>query len=153
MPSSALQTLLSTVENELSEILQKEEDERQRIEDERRRREGGFPTLQAAAAAASSTNLAAQGGLPPTQYKVLSLNSKTKKPTVTSFSEKPRATPSSSRTASRAESPADLEAGLPPRIPPPPDEVVVEKIPPAVARDRPWYNARENVLYVEPARI
>lgn len=145
----ALQALLATVEKELQETLQREEDERRKKEQERQRIEGGFPTLESAGL---STNLAVQAA-PPQAHKVLSLNSKTKRVVVSSYTEKPKRTPSSSQAGSRADSPVDLEASLPPRVPPPPSQVPLFTISANKLKDRPWANAREEVSYVGPARL
>jgi hypothetical protein len=84
---------------------------------------------------------------PQTQaHKVLSLNSKTKKVTVSSYS------PVSSRPASRG--PPEMEADREPdRIPPPLGaEVVCAKR--RVGVERPWENlSGEPVIYMPPARV
>jgi hypothetical protein len=135
------QALLATVEEELQAVLQKEEDKRRETEAERKRIEGGFPTLGAANTSSP---------VEPQAYKVMSLNSKSKKITV--LTKVQRATPPSSLSASRAQTP-DLEEGLPKRVPPPPAEVPVPAAPKVKPKDRPWMNLRENIKYVDPARL
>lgn len=156
LSGTALNALLTQIEDELHETLRKEEDERRRIVDERKRVEGGFPTLSAAASS-SSTSLVSQAGITtpaqPQAHKVLSLNSKTKRATVSTYTKKPKATPPSSGPASRADSPTEWDEGLPRRVPPPPAEVLVPNIPAQKLKDRPWFNAREDVSYVGPARL
>ena len=138
----AAHSLLLRVETELEEILQKEEDQRRRAEEEIIQREGGFPTLGAAAVGASSAVAA------PQAYKVMSLTQK--KVTVSRMT--PKATPPSSSATSRAQTP-DLEEGLPKRIPPPPDEVPIPHACADPQNDRPWRNLREDLSYVDPARL
>lgn len=149
---SALQSLLTTVEDDLQAVLQKEEDERRRIIEEHKRIEGGFPTLGAAAAAAASSAGDTSGRIDspqPQSYKVLSLtgNGKKKKPIVSTYTKKPKPSPQSSLPASRSESPSGF--GTPERrVPPPPAEVVVPRVFAQKAENRPWMNCREEVTYV-----
>lgn len=134
---SALQAMVARVSDELDQTLQKEEEARQRVVAERQRIEGGFPTLGAAAANAAQ----------PQTHKVMSL--KGSRITVS----KVRATPPSSGPASRAQTPSDLEADMPKRVPAPSNEVLSFSISPQNLANRPWFNARESLTYVEPARI
>lgn len=147
----ALHALLAQVLDELDTVLQREEEARRRAEEERKRVEGSFPTLSAAAAAHPLGGPQPQPQ--PQAHKVLSLNAKTKRVTVASYTKKPKETPPSSGPASRADSPVEWDGGLPPRVPAPPPEVPVPHIPGQKLRDRPWFNAREEVVYVDPARL
>lgn len=132
--------MLARVSGELDETLQKEEETRQKVEAERQRIEGGFPMLGAAA-----VNTA--GAAQQQTHKVMSL--KGSRITVS----KVRATPPSSGPASRAETPTDLEADMPKRVPAPSKEVLSYSVTSQDLAKRPWFNARESLAYVEPARI
>lgn len=108
--------------------------------------EGGFPVL---GASGSNPHLPAPE---PQAYKVMSLTGgKHKKVTVSSYTNKPKATPASSLAPSRAESP-EVDEG-PARVPPPPEDVIVPSVSVKQTRDRPWMNAREKLEYVEPPRL
>ncbi|KAJ7149405.1 hypothetical protein C8R43DRAFT_924984 [Mycena crocata] len=103
--------LIARLESQIAETLTKEALQRERAAEEARRAVGAFPTLAGATPSPSRTPPPAA----PQSRTVLSLNSKTKKVTVSSFTS----TPASSAPPSRAESP-DPE---PIRVQAPPAEV------------------------------
>lgn len=129
-----MEALVGRLEGELAEQLGKEEAERQKAIGEARAAQGAFPMLPGSQIAKTSRTPP-----PPTTTRaVLSLNSQTKKVTVSSYS-----TPTPSRPASREE---DREAeGL---VPGPLTEAsyyVMESVDPG----RPWRNVRSgDVKYV-----
>lgn len=139
----AVTAVLASVTTALAAVLQKEDEQRRQLEAERRRVEGGFPVLGAATATSSNP-----ADAPQQTHKVLSL--KANRITVS----RPRATPPASRSVSRAVTPEDWDAGLAPRVPAPPaKDVQAVRVRVQVAQSRPWYNAREDIAYVEPARV
>ncbi|KAJ7911639.1 hypothetical protein B0H13DRAFT_1581078, partial [Mycena leptocephala] len=98
--------LIARLEEQLAETLTKEALLRERAAEEARRAAGAFPTLRNAVPACTPSPAA------PQTRTVMSLNSKTKKVTVSSFSTP---SPSPSRPASRAESIEEpLKVGKPP---------------------------------------
>ncbi|KAJ7473331.1 hypothetical protein FB451DRAFT_1133854 [Mycena latifolia] len=120
--------LISRLEQELTEILAQEAAERERKAEEARRAVGAFPTL-----GKPSAPLQAMVQQQPQTRTVLSLNSKTKKVTVSAFT-----TPAHSSSSSAAPSrPATPE---PERVAGPPASVPCA---PAAALDkgRPWRDA------------
>ena len=145
---SASTALVAKLQGELSVIRQKEEDAREEANQERLQREleaaggGSFPAL------ASTTSV--HTPLAPTTRKVLSLNSKTKKVTVSSFSPTPRPASTHSASQSKAEDDEFAGGGLHPSVPCPPDQ------PPFAIRkgtERRWENLRGGgPLYVQPPR-
>lgn len=145
---SARAALIETLEALIDEILAKEDADRQRVIQDARAAEGAFPTLSAAASRASTPGSGsdAQGSHPVNQtHKVLSLDSKTRRVKVSSYTP-----PAVSRTAS-AEKVKVVPEPEYKRVPAPPAEVVVA----AGLSDpqRPWANARGlNVTYVLPSR-
>jgi hypothetical protein len=107
----AREVLAKRLAVELSDLLTREAEERERIASEARKAEGAFPPLDS------------RIGLPDQSvqnHKVLSLNSKTKKVTVSTYSSTPRAF----SHPSRPHSPQEVE---PVRVPPPPSVVVHAK--------------------------
>ncbi|GJE90406.1 zf-C2HC5 domain-containing protein [Phanerochaete sordida] len=153
---SAQHALLARILDELDSTLEREDAARRRVEDERKRVEGSFPMLAGAGPAPSVLLLPQhqpQQQQQPQAHKVLSLNAKTKRVTVASYTKRPKATPPSSGPATRAGSPTEWDDGLPPRVPAPPREVPVPQVATQRFKDRPWFNAREEIAYVDPARL
>ncbi|KII87036.1 hypothetical protein PLICRDRAFT_176843 [Plicaturopsis crispa FD-325 SS-3] len=131
---AARDSLIVRVEEQIADTLSREEDARERAAEEARRAVGAFPTL------AGGAPTPAGAPAPNQTHKVLSLNSKTKKVTVSSFTKPPP------RPVSRAEEEIEDE---PDRLPPPPSEVLYATRKPDPAR--PWLRLRdENVRYVPP---
>ncbi|PBK91858.1 hypothetical protein ARMGADRAFT_1166053 [Armillaria gallica] len=126
-PPPNREALIVRLQGEIDELARKEEEERERA----RKALGAFPALGGGGA---------RGGRatppPPSQHKVLSVNSKTKKVTVSSYTSTP--------VHSRPETPAEEE---PVRVPPPPSEVVHAKR--KVDPSRPFANyVGESARYV-----
>ncbi|KAF7982480.1 hypothetical protein HWV62_28052 [Athelia sp. TMB] len=150
-------TILARVEDQINSQLEKEEKAREDAVEEARRAAGAFPTLAGSPGSGpgTPTHLAqSQRPLVPIQpqpqtHKVLSLNSKTKKVMISSYTKTP--SPSSSRPISRAES-ADFEPE-PTRVPRPRGEVeFVGKL----DATRPWANLRDGdnvVRYFPPPKV
>jgi predicted RNA-binding Zn-ribbon protein involved in translation (DUF1610 family) len=128
-------TLVKLLATQISDLLTKEAEARQRIAEEARRAVGDFPPLH------GGPSISRTGSPAPSNktHKVLSLNSKTKKVTVSTYPTTPPA-------PSRASSPEDPEVI---RVPPPPSEVVHAKAKPDHAH--PWTNIRgPQAFYVPP---
>ncbi|CAK5270108.1 unnamed protein product [Mycena citricolor] len=126
--------LVARLEAQIADTLTREALARERAADEARRAVGAFPTLAPSAAPSAAA---------PQTRTVLSLNSKTKKVKVSSFTS----TPVSSKSPSRAETPDDEVAN---RVAPPPAQVPFA---PASSVDpqRPWKNlVSGEVLYIPP---
>lgn len=132
----ARSSLSARLDEEISKQVAKEEEEKLRVAQQARDAEGAFPVLT------GSTTLPVLSSTPsrPTAqtHKILSLNSKTKKYTVSSYTN----TPVSSRPASRAESEVEEVH----RVAAPPKEVDFVKRTPD--RNHPWSNMRMEVIYV-----
>ena len=155
---AARTALVESLDTQIADTLAKEEDERARAVQVARAAAGAFPTLSASASASAAASRAstpgsgsetqALAGHPANQtHKVLSLNPKTKRVKVESYT--PPAAISLSRAASK-EKPAEEPEYK--RVPAPPGEVVVSRTQPDA--QRPWANVRGlNVTYVPPARI
>ncbi|EIW58826.1 uncharacterized protein TRAVEDRAFT_58921 [Trametes versicolor FP-101664 SS1] len=147
LTQAAKDSLVESLETRITETLAKEEEERQRAIQQARSAEGAFPTLSAAASRAGTPGPDPQGIHPVNQtHKVLSLDSKTRKVKVSSYTP-----PAVSRTAS-TEKIAKAKEAEPEyvRVPAPPAEVVCS---PAPSAHRPWANTRGlNVTYVPPSR-
>lgn len=128
------EALVGRLERELAEQQAREETARQRAIEEARAAEGAFPMLPGSQAQIQTSRTP-----PPTTTRtVLSLNSGTKRVTVSSYS-----TPTPSRPASRGEDREEEEG----RVPGPPGEVSYVKEP--LDPSRPWRNVRiGNVMYV-----
>ena len=144
---AARNALVETLDAQITETLSKEEEERARAIQEARAAEGAFPTLSAAASRASTPGSGSdsQTSHPVNQtHKVLSLNSKTRKVKVESYTP-----PAISRAAS-VEKIKQAEPEYK-RVPAPPAEVFVLRTQPDP--QRPWANTRGlNVTYVPPSR-
>lgn len=132
----ARSSLSARFDEEISKQVAKEEEERLLVAQQARDAEGAFPVLP------GSTTPPVLLGTPsrPTAqtHKILSLNSKTKKYTVSSYTN----TPVSSRPASRAESEVEEIH----RVAAPPKEVDFVKRTPD--RNHPWSNMRMKLVYV-----
>jgi hypothetical protein len=118
-------TLIKRLENQIVDTLAKEAAERERLIAEARQAAGAFPTLSSTvqpnySASSSSSSLHLLPPEPPV-HKVLSLNSKTKRPVLSTFTRK-----TSSPAASNAPSRNEVE-DEPDRLPPPPKEVSFSK--------------------------
>lgn len=123
-------------DEEISKQVAKEEEEKLRIVQQARDAEGAFPVLPGSATPPVLSNTPSR---PAGQtHKILSLNSKTKKYTVSSYTN----TPVSSRPASRAESEVEEVHRV---AAPPPKVDFVKKTP---DRNHPWNNMRMELLYV-----
>lgn len=136
--SDIARSLLSArFDEEISKQVAKEEEERSRVVQQARDAEGAFPVLPGFA-----TSPVLSSGTPsrPTvqTHKILSLNSKTKKYTVSSYTN----TPVSSRPVSRAESEVEEVH----RVAAPPPEINFVKRTPD--RNHPWTNMRMELFYV-----
>ncbi|KAF9223880.1 hypothetical protein BS17DRAFT_662995, partial [Gyrodon lividus] len=135
LDASHRSALAIQLEEALAAQITKEEGERQRAIEEARIAAGAFPLLPGS-----------QPPKPPSKtqtqtHKVLSLNAKTKRVTVSSYTN----TPVPSRPASRAED-VPLEDQ---RVPAPPSGINYVKLPPDPSR--PWRNVRAGELrYVAP---
>ncbi|KAH9926291.1 uncharacterized protein BXZ73DRAFT_90961 [Epithele typhae] len=139
LSDAARATLLEKLNARIDDTLAKEEAERQRVVDAARAAQGAFPTLGPSSRTGTPTPPANQ------THKVLSLDSKTRKVKVATYTP-----PSMSRTASleRVAKAAEPEYT---RVPAPSPEVVIARAPP---KDRPWANMRGlNVTYVPPTRV
>ena len=133
-------TLLARLDAQLAQTLDKEENERIRIQEQQRQAVGAFPTLTGA-----PIPLSVPKPQVPQQYKVLSLNSKTKKAMITTVRPSP---PSSSATTPNPK-PEEVDEG-PVRVPPPPHDVAFSKsrnVDPA----RPYENFVDSALLYVPA--
>ncbi|KAJ7079544.1 hypothetical protein C8R44DRAFT_654072 [Mycena epipterygia] len=133
--------LVSRLNTQISETLTKEALLRDRAQDEARRAVGAFPTLASGPLPHSQGTRTPPAAVPQTRT-VMSLNSKTKKVTVSSFTSTP--SPSPSRPASRAESVEEE----PVRVLKPPTEVPFVA---AAKQDplRPWRDlAGEDAIYI-----
>ncbi|KAG2140093.1 hypothetical protein DEU56DRAFT_870995 [Suillus clintonianus] len=134
----ARSSLSARLDEEISKQIAKEEDEKSRVVQQARDAEGAFPVLHGSATPPRSST----PSRPAAQtHKVLSLNSKTKKYTVASYTN----TPLSSRPASRAESEEEVH-----RISAPPPEVDFVKRTPD--RNHPWNNMRMGDLLYVPVK-
>ncbi|KAG2133657.1 uncharacterized protein EDB93DRAFT_1242799 [Suillus bovinus] len=132
----ARSSLSTRLDEEISKQLAKEEEERLRVVQQARDAEGAFPVLPGSV---TPPVLSSTHSRPTAQtHKILSLNSKTKKYTVSSYTN----TPVSSRPASRAESEVEEvhRVGAPP--------LEVDFVRRAPDRNHPWSNMRMEVLYV-----
>lgn len=140
---------MDKLEIQISDTIAREIDQRERAIEAARQQAGAFPILSGASsgsAGKSPTSSDAQfTPRPSTQtHKVLSLNSKTKKVIVSSYTT----TPVPSRPVSRAESVEEE----PHRIPPPPSDV--EHVKAVIDESRPWRNLKDlNVNYIPPIRV
>jgi hypothetical protein len=133
----ARSSLATRLEEEISKKITKEEEERERVVQEAREADGAFPVLLSSGISPASPNVPFR---PSSQtHKVLSLNSKTKKYTVSSYTN----TPVSSRPASRAESEEEVH-----RVAAPSQEVDYVRSTPD--RHHPWSNMRLQDLYYVP---
>lgn len=135
--------LISRIEDEISETLLQEEQQRQRAVEEARQAEGAFPTLFASSTRSSDPVTGALQSHPVNQsHKVLSLNSKTKKVKVSSFT-----TPQPSSVSLSRDMGTSVPAEQIQRVPPPPIDL------PFSARQldtaRPWARLdEESAVYV-----
>ncbi|KAE9401267.1 hypothetical protein BT96DRAFT_1018232 [Gymnopus androsaceus JB14] len=129
IPGSLRDSLVVRIQAQLDQTIAREVAARERAIEEAKRQAGAFPTLSGAPP--SVKPIAPQ----PQTHKVISLNSKTKKVKVSSYTT----TPVSSRPASRSGT-EEEEAPIV-RVPPPPTEVSFahSTIDPA----RPWANLRD----------
>jgi hypothetical protein len=135
--SDIARSLLSTsFDEEISKQVAKEEEERLRVAQQARDAEGAFPVLPGFVTPPVPSSTPSR---PTAQtHKILSLNSKTKKYTVSSYTS----TPVSSRPASRAESEVEEIH----RVAAPPKEIDFVKRTPD--RNHPWNNMRMELIYV-----
>ncbi|KAG1733620.1 uncharacterized protein EDB91DRAFT_1251280 [Suillus paluster] len=132
----ARSSLSARLNEEISKQMSKEEEQKERVVQQARDAEGAFPVLPGSVTQPVPSSTPSR---PPAQtHKVLSLNSKTKKYTVSSYTN----TPVPSRPASRAESEEEVH-----RITAPSLEVDYVKSKPD--RNHLWNNMRmEDLLYV-----
>ncbi|KAK7683287.1 hypothetical protein QCA50_013549 [Cerrena zonata] len=135
--------LISRIDNEISDTLLREEQQRQRAAEEVRQAEGAFPTLFTSSSKPSESAPGTLQSHPVNQsHKVLSLNSKTKKVKVSSFTTHPPSSASISKDPEKG-MPADLIQ----RVPPPPIDVSFSTR--QNDTDRPWARLDgENAVYV-----
>ncbi|KAF9465514.1 hypothetical protein BDZ94DRAFT_1189355 [Collybia nuda] len=134
-------SIVIRLESQISETIAQEKRDREKKLEEARQAAGAFPTLTGQTERSSGISPSLNSNQP---HKVLSLNSATKKVTLSSYNT----TLISSRPSSRAES----EEEEPIRVPPPPTEVVHSKR--HVDRSRPWENlTNSRIGYVPLARV
>ncbi|KAI6021995.1 hypothetical protein EDC04DRAFT_2575410, partial [Pisolithus marmoratus] len=133
--------LVAQILEELRGQVAKEEEERNRAIEEARKAEGAFPMLPGASGTQGVRRPAGKGTAtsPQSSHKVLSLNSTTKKVTISSYTNTP--------ISSRPPSPAPEE---PRRIPPPPREISYVKQPPDP--EHSWKNMQfPDLQYIPPS--
>ncbi|PIL25399.1 hypothetical protein GSI_13289 [Ganoderma sinense ZZ0214-1] len=158
---AARTALVDALDTQIADTLAREDAERARAVQEARAAQGAFPTLSASASAAASRASTPGPGPDPhpanQTHKVLSLNPKTKRVKVESYTPPAGAAVSGSRAASKEkekEKEKAKQAAAEPeyrRVPAPPSEVVVSRTQPDA--QRPWANVRGlNVTYVPPSR-
>ncbi|KAL5536161.1 hypothetical protein ACEPAF_4266 [Sanghuangporus sanghuang] len=128
LSSAGKEFLLERLRNDLAEVIEKEEEEADRAREEARQAAGSFPSLNSA-----NTSQSQQAQQTQT-HKVLSLNSKTKRVTVASYTPAPTPAKASTRSETKERDPS------PERVPPPPYEIMLAQQPPATGR--PWQDAR-----------
>ncbi|KAI5996776.1 hypothetical protein EDC04DRAFT_3075673 [Pisolithus marmoratus] len=134
--------IVAQILEELRGQVAKEEDERHRAIEEVRKAEGAFPMLPGASGTQGARRPAGKATAtgPQSSHKVLSLNSTTKKVTVSSYTNTP--------ISSRPPSPAPEE---PRRLPPPPREISYVKQPPDP--EHPWKNMQfPDLQYIPPPK-
>lgn len=134
--------LVAQIKKELSAQIAKEGEERERVIEDARKAEGAFPMLPGASGTQGARRPAGKGAAVGSQssHKVLSLNSTTKKVTVSSYTSTP--------VSSRPPSPTPEE---PRRVPPPPREINYVKEPPDPAH--PWKNMQfPDLQYIPPPK-
>ncbi|TRM63027.1 hypothetical protein BD626DRAFT_497358 [Schizophyllum amplum] len=132
--------LIERLESELAATRAREEAAVVRAEQEARARAGAFPTLSGAAPPMRTPSPAQNQA-----HKVLSLNSRTKKATVTTFTPAPPPPPPAQQ---QQEAPAEPE---PVRVPPPPSEPHYSRK--KADPQRPWKNLMgEGARYVPPPK-
>jgi hypothetical protein len=130
LTTSARLSLLHTLEQSIEETLTKEEKERERAIEEARRAAGAFPTLADAAAGATHALDLHPVNQP---HKVLSLDSKTKKVTVASYTQR-APSPATKGITKEPQEPASKKTS---RLP---AEVLFSSKPQHT--ERPWLNVR-----------
>ncbi|KAI6007985.1 hypothetical protein EDC04DRAFT_2582343 [Pisolithus marmoratus] len=131
--------IVAQILEELRGQVAKEEEERNRAIEEARKAEGAFPLLPSASGTQGARRPAGKGTAtgPQSSHKVLSLNSTTKKVTVSSYTNTP--------ISSRPPSPVPEE----PRRFPPPREISYVKQPPDP--EHPWKNIQfPDLQYIPP---
>ena len=136
---------MAQLESQISNLIAKETWEREQAVEEARKAAGAFPTLAGVSAGSIGQPSPVSGALRPMNqtHKVLSLNSKTKKVTVSSYPT----TPVPSRPVSRGQ-PVEEEV----RVPPPPVEVIFARKP--IDPARPWADLRgDGAKYVAVSRV
>ena len=126
--------LVAQLQEELRRQISKEEEQRQRAIAEAHKAAGAFPMLPNSVPSRQYTKAASAA--PPQSHKVMSLNSATKKVTVSSYTT----TPVSSRPPSPSLEEVALALKEPPRVPPPDKDISYVKQPPDPAH--PWRNAQ-----------
>ncbi|KAL1744326.1 hypothetical protein HDZ31DRAFT_38979 [Schizophyllum fasciatum] len=135
----AASRLIERLEAEVAATLAREEAAQLRAEQEARARAGAFPTLSGAAPPLRTPSPAQNQA-----HKVLSLNSRTKKATVTTFTPTPPPPPGQQQQQEEAE-PEVV------RVPPPPSEPHHVKRKPDV--QRPWKNMLgDGARYIPPPK-
>ncbi|KAL5508754.1 hypothetical protein ACEPAG_4733 [Sanghuangporus baumii] len=128
LSSAGKKILLERLRNDLAEVIAREEEEAGRAREEARQAAGAFPSL-------NSNNTSQLQQVQQVQtHKVLSLNSKTKRVTVASYSPAPTPAKTSTRSETKERDPS------PERVPPPPHERMLAQQPPAA--ERPWQDVR-----------
>lgn len=135
--------LVAQIKKELIAQIAKEGEERERVIEDARKAEGAFPMLPGASGTQGAARRPAGKGAAvgsQSSHKVLSLNSTTKKVTVSSYTSTP--------VSSRPPSPTPEE---PRRVPPPPREINYVKEPPDP--DHPWKNMQfPDLEYIPPPK-
>ncbi|KDQ50400.1 hypothetical protein JAAARDRAFT_42030 [Jaapia argillacea MUCL 33604] len=137
---SAISSLATHLEDEIGETIAKEIEAREKAIEEARRAAGAFPSLSGSSSPASSLLALPQSDSSVRSanqtHKVLSLNQKTKRVTVSSYTSTP--------AHSRPQSVKEEEDEEPSRMPAPPSEV--EYVRGKADPSRPWADLRGDVV-------
>ncbi|KZT66119.1 hypothetical protein DAEQUDRAFT_675589 [Daedalea quercina L-15889] len=142
----ARNTLEVRLDTQITETIAREEEERQRAIEEARAAAGAFPTLSASAPGLPSMSDTLATHPANQTHKVLSLDSKTKKHTISSY----HVSPAASRSASHERKSKDEVKADSKRVPPPPAEVpfATERRDPG----RPWANLKGGMVTYVPVQ-
>ena len=153
LQQDAVGPLIASLEDAIADTLAKEEQARDQAIEEARKAAGAFPALASANASTTSLHSNSGANTPPSSldahpvnqsHKVLSLNAKTKRVTVASYTTPSRLV---GKSPGR-ETPTEPE---PIRVPRPPQEVLFFSQ--IADSSRPWINARSSdLVYIPPPK-